>query len=131
MIVEATVAKLNCPEPSVCKNWLAEPSACGYESPSKTTEPVPFGVSVISPSVFSEVIVLPSTLILSTYSTDHGTPEEPRGTELPVGVRPTLPEANNQFVPADLNMSKSSILDEIDVSASASKISSLAFKSRF
>ena len=57
--------------------------------------------------------------------------EEPRGAELPVGVRPTLPEANNQFVPADLNTSKSSMLDEIEVSASASKISSLPSKSTF
>ena len=60
VIVEDTVAKLNCPEPSVFKNWLAEPSACGYEIPSITTEPVPFGVIVISPFVFSEVIAFPS-----------------------------------------------------------------------
>ena len=63
---DETVAKLNCPEPSVCKNWLAEPSAVGKLIPSKTILPLPFGVIVISPFVFSEVMALPSTLILST-----------------------------------------------------------------
>ena len=77
-----TVPKLKLPEPSVFKNWSAVPSDVGYEIPSKTTLPLPFGVIVISPFVFSEVIALPSTFNIIYESTDHGVLEEPRGTEL-------------------------------------------------
>jgi len=36
-----------CPDPSVFKTWLAEPSACGQDWPSNTIAPDPLGAIII------------------------------------------------------------------------------------
>jgi hypothetical protein len=63
-----TVDHESCPAPLVCRYCEAEPSACGQFNPSSTRSPVPFGVILMSPLVSVLLIVLPFTLILSTFN---------------------------------------------------------------
>ena len=71
----------NSREPSLAflKNCPAEPAPfCGKVNPSRTICPVPFGVIVISPLVFSDVIALPSILMLSTKAAPNLREEVPK-----------------------------------------------------